>query len=109
MYYQIRLVSSEEGWTVSCPSLPGCHPQGTTWEESVENIKTAILEWLQVEAQEAGAVRIEEIPLRFDLCKASRHQPRHAVRVFTELGFRVTHEGKHTVMSNDMAQKGARK
>ena len=60
MQYRIRLIQSEEGWAVSCPSLPGCHSQGATREEAVENIKTAIREWLQVEAQEAGVVRIEE-------------------------------------------------
>ena len=60
MQYRIRLVQSEEGWAVSCPSLPGCHSQGATREEAVENIKIAIREWLQVEAQETGVVRIEE-------------------------------------------------
>ncbi|MFO1498223.1 MAG: type II toxin-antitoxin system HicB family antitoxin [Verrucomicrobiota bacterium] len=60
MQYRIRLVQSEEGWAVSCPSLPGCHSQGATREEAVENIRIAIREWLQVEAQEAGVVRIEE-------------------------------------------------
>lgn len=60
MQYRIRLVQSEEGWAVSCPSLPGCHSQGATREEAVENIRIAIREWLQVEAQEAGVVRSEE-------------------------------------------------
>ena len=60
MQYRIRLVQSEEGWAVSCPSLPGCHSQGATREEAVEHIKIAIREWLQVEAQEAGVVSIEE-------------------------------------------------
>ena len=60
MQYRIRLIESEEGWAVSCPSLPGCHSQGATREEAVENIKTAIREWLQVEAEEAGVKRVEE-------------------------------------------------
>jgi predicted RNase H-like HicB family nuclease len=60
MEYRIRLIQSEEGWAVSCPMLPGCHSQGATREEAVENIKTAIREWLQVESQEAGVARIEE-------------------------------------------------
>ena len=45
---------------MSCPVLPGCHSQGTTREEAVENIKTAIREWLQVEAEEAGVTKVEE-------------------------------------------------
>jgi predicted RNase H-like HicB family nuclease len=52
--FRIRLIQSEEGWAVSCPSLPGCHSQGATREEAVENIKIAIREWLQVEAEESG-------------------------------------------------------
>jgi len=60
MEYRIRLIQSEEGWAVSCPALPGCHSQGTTREEAVENIKTAIREWLEVEAEENGITRVEE-------------------------------------------------
>ena len=60
MQYPIRLIQSEEGWAVSCPALPGCHSQGATREEAVENIKTAIREWLQVEAVECGAIKVEE-------------------------------------------------
>lgn len=58
--FRIRLVQSEEGWAVSCPSLPGCHSQGSTREEAVENIKAAIAEWLKVEAQESGVSKVEE-------------------------------------------------
>ena len=60
MQYRIRLIQSEEGWAVSCPVLPGCHSQGTTRQEAIENIKTAIREWLGVEAEENGPVQVEE-------------------------------------------------
>ena len=60
MQYHIRLFQSEEGWAVSCPALPGCHSQGATREEAIENIKVAIREWLDVEAEETGLKRIEE-------------------------------------------------
>ena len=30
------------GFNVSCPALPGCHSQGDTEEEAIENIKDAI-------------------------------------------------------------------
>lgn len=60
MEYRIRLMQSEEGWAVSCPALPGCHSQGATREEAVENIKVAIREWLEVEAQECGLLAVEE-------------------------------------------------
>ncbi len=60
MQYRIRLIQSEEGWAVSCPALPGCHSQGATREQAVENIKMAVREWLEVEAEESGALRVEE-------------------------------------------------
>jgi predicted RNase H-like HicB family nuclease len=60
MQYQIRLLQSKEGWAVSCPALPGCHSQGSTRQEAVENIRTAIREWLEVEADEDGIVSVEE-------------------------------------------------
>ncbi len=60
MQYHIRLVQSEEGWAVSCPALPGCHSQGATRDEAIENIKTAIREWMEVEVEENGLITIEE-------------------------------------------------
>ena len=40
--------------------LPGCHSQGATREDAVENVKAAIREWLQVEAEESGIAKAEE-------------------------------------------------
>jgi predicted RNase H-like HicB family nuclease len=60
MQYRIKLMQSEEGWAVSCPVLPGCHSQGATREEAIENIKAAIREWLEVEAEESGLLAVEE-------------------------------------------------
>lgn len=39
---QVILYPVEDGWWgASCPSLPGCHSQGTTRKEALENIKEA--------------------------------------------------------------------
>jgi predicted RNase H-like HicB family nuclease len=46
MRYRIAILQSEEGYSVSVPGLPGCWSQGTTEEEAVENIRTAIREYL---------------------------------------------------------------
>jgi predicted RNase H-like HicB family nuclease len=46
MNYKVRLQKSEEGYSVSCPGLPGCWSQGETEEEAVENIQDAIREYL---------------------------------------------------------------
>ena len=44
MNYKVRLQKSEEGYSVSCPGLPGCWSQGETEEEALANIRDAIQE-----------------------------------------------------------------
>ena len=34
--------SEDGGYVVSCPALPGCHSQGDTMDEALENIRDAI-------------------------------------------------------------------
>jgi predicted RNase H-like HicB family nuclease len=46
MRYKVVLKESEEGFSVSCPALPGCWSQGDTEEEALENIQDAIQEYL---------------------------------------------------------------
>ena len=46
MRYQVVLEESEEGFAVSVPALPGCHSQGETEQEALENIADAIREYL---------------------------------------------------------------
>jgi predicted RNase H-like HicB family nuclease len=48
MTYKVLLKESEEGFAVWCPGLPGCVSQGDTEEEALENIRTAIAEYLAV-------------------------------------------------------------
>jgi predicted RNase H-like HicB family nuclease len=52
MNYRVVLIESDEGFAVSCPALRGCHSQGATREQALENIKTAIREWLEAEEPE---------------------------------------------------------
>ena len=46
MFYKVVLQKSEEGYSVSCPVLPGCWSQGDTELEALTNIKDAIEEYL---------------------------------------------------------------
>lgn len=46
MKYKVELIPSEEGFAVGCPDLPGCWSQGATEEEALENIKSAIADYL---------------------------------------------------------------
>jgi predicted RNase H-like HicB family nuclease len=50
--YRVVLRQSEEGYSVSCPGLPGCWSQGATEEEALANIRVAIREY----ASAAGEV-----------------------------------------------------
>ena len=54
MSYRIRLLETDEGWSVSCLDLPGCHSQGDTRDEALANIREAIELWLEVEVEEDG-------------------------------------------------------
>jgi len=51
MTWNITLIESEEGWAVRCDDLPGCHSQGKTREEAIENIKDAIQVYLDVQKE----------------------------------------------------------
>ena len=63
MNYRIRLIETEEGWSVSCLDLPGCHSQGETREEAIEAIRDAVLEWLAAEAEESGIKSAETLDI----------------------------------------------
>ena len=43
--------------------LFGCHSQGETREEALQNIREAVGLWLVVEAEEAGARQVETLEL----------------------------------------------
>jgi predicted RNase H-like HicB family nuclease len=46
MRYRVVLRHSKEGYSVSCPGLPGCWSQGATEQEALKNIRSAIQEYL---------------------------------------------------------------
>lgn len=52
MKWSVTLEKDEDGyWVVECPSLPGCVSQGKSRQEALENIREAIVGWLEVEAE----------------------------------------------------------
>jgi predicted RNase H-like HicB family nuclease len=57
-YYTVLIEPEEEGgYHAFCPALPGCHTQGETIEETLENIKEAVE--LYIESLKAHG---EELP-----------------------------------------------
>jgi predicted RNase H-like HicB family nuclease len=63
MQYQVQIEKTDEGFSVSCPGLPGCWSQGATEEEALENIKDAIQTYLETvkEMTKGKNIRIVEI------------------------------------------------
>ena len=47
MIYKVSLEKTEEGYAVWVPGLPGCWSQGDTEEDALENIKDAIIGYLE--------------------------------------------------------------
>ncbi len=46
MTYRVAVRETDEGYSVSCPGLPGCWSQGHTEPEALENIRAAIADYL---------------------------------------------------------------
>ena len=61
MKYKVVLIESEEGFSVSCPGLPGCWSQGETEEEAITNIKDAIKEYLAAIAESLPKNNVREV------------------------------------------------
>lgn len=67
MVYRVIIEKGEDfGYVVHCPAIPGCHSQGNTIEEAIENIKDAIKGCLSAldkevaaSANELGVMEIE--------------------------------------------------
>ncbi len=64
MRYKIVLQASDEGYSVSCPALPGCWSQGTTEKEAIENIEDAIREYLAVLEESLQGADVREIEVQ---------------------------------------------
>jgi predicted RNase H-like HicB family nuclease len=61
MKYSLVLQRSEEGYSVSCPGLPGCWSQGQTEEEALENIRDAIREYLEAVRETFREAEVREV------------------------------------------------
>ena len=62
MKYIVVINQTEFGFDAHCPALPGCHSQGETFEEAMENIKDAITTYLRMieeETKESTVYQVE--------------------------------------------------
>lgn len=63
MYYKVAIYTSEEGYSISVPGLPGCWSQGATESEALTNIKDAIQDYLSVVDELLEDADIREVEL----------------------------------------------
>ena len=61
MNYKVVLQRSDEGYSVSCPGLPGCWSQGETEQQALANIKDAISEYLAVINESVKDLEVREV------------------------------------------------
>ncbi len=61
MNYKVVLRRSEEGYSVSCPGLPGCWSQGETEQEALANIRDAISEYLAAVNESVRGLEVREV------------------------------------------------
>lgn len=59
MNYPVVVHKSKYGYDIHCPILSGCHNQGDTLEEALENIKGAVRTYLEMIAEESKGVVYE--------------------------------------------------
>jgi predicted RNase H-like HicB family nuclease len=63
MRYRVVLHESEEGFAVGCPGLPGCWSQGATEAEALDNIRSAIQEYVAVVADLTAGAEVREVEI----------------------------------------------
>ncbi|MES2709680.1 MAG: type II toxin-antitoxin system HicB family antitoxin [Verrucomicrobiota bacterium] len=60
MKFNVTIDRDEDGiWVASCPAIPGCHSQGNSKSEAVENIREAIGLCLEVRAERGLPLTVE--------------------------------------------------
>ncbi|HIJ06703.1 MAG: hypothetical protein XE11_2273 [Methanomicrobiales archaeon 53_19] len=62
----VREDAEDGGYNVSCPAIPGCHSQGETVDEALENIKDAIVACVEVHNEDllqTKSSRVVEVTL----------------------------------------------
>jgi predicted RNase H-like HicB family nuclease len=59
--FHVTLLEHDEGVSVSCPELPGCHSQGANVDEALENIEDAIRGYIDLYGEPETRCEIREM------------------------------------------------
>ena len=62
--YTVIFEKEEIGYHVYCPALPGCHSQGDTYEEALENIKEAIELYVESLIEDQESIPEEDVIIK---------------------------------------------
>lgn len=65
MKYTVIIRKTDYGYDVHAPALPGCHSQGDTEREALDNIKDAILTYMEMEETELKNAKVREVEVAF--------------------------------------------
>jgi predicted RNase H-like HicB family nuclease len=94
MKYPVAWMRTEEGYSVSCPGLPGCWSQGATEEEALANIRDAIHDYLEVAKELAGERNLREVEVPAQRVPKIPGIPHfRAVRALEKAGFVIARQG----------------
>ncbi len=80
------------GYSVTCPAVPGCVSQGDSLEETLANIREAILLCLEVRTEEGMPAPVETpevVAEEIRLCLRDRAQEGEIASVLRELKIKV--------------------
>jgi len=61
MKYLVAIHKSKYGYDIHVPALPGCHSQGSTEQEALDNVQDAILTYLGTATEELKGTKIREV------------------------------------------------
>ena len=65
MKYLVTIHKSKYGYDARVPALPGCHSQGDTDQEALDNMQDAIVTYLEMERDELKDSTIREVDVAF--------------------------------------------
>jgi predicted RNase H-like HicB family nuclease len=63
-YTAIFEAQPDGGYHASCPALPGCHSEGDTLDETIDNIREAITVYLESLLAHGEPLPIEDIVIK---------------------------------------------
>jgi predicted RNase H-like HicB family nuclease len=97
---EVVLYRVDGGVSVSFPALKGCRSEGSSETEALDNLRSAIREYVDAIIAHPQYFVILEKPPESSLDNIPTINSSDAVKGFEEMGFRIVHELTHVTMTN---------